>query len=162
GHAAPDRSGHRRGSAALVHDLDRRLRDHVLRRGRRRDDAAPPDLLDAQGRRDARGQRRVDAPPARDGRPHRDRPAPAAGAPREGGDLLTRLSPALAAALLLAAAFCGPRADEPPYPGPGEKNLNIFIWSEYLPKEVIDEFTRRTGIVVRYDLYDSNEAVLAK
>ena len=47
-------------------------------------------------------------------------------------------------------------------PGPGEKKLNLYIWSEYLPKEVIDEFTRRTGIAVRYDLYDSNEPVLAK
>jgi spermidine/putrescine-binding protein len=38
----------------------------------------------------------------------------------------------------------------------------VYIWSEYLPKEVIDEFTRRTGIEVRYDLYDSNEPVLEK
>lgn len=60
------------------------------------------------------------------------------------------------------AAGCGPRADEPPYPGPGEKKLNVYIWSEYLPKEVIEEFTKRTGIDVRYDLYDSNEPVLEK
>ncbi len=65
-------------------------------------------------------------------------------------------------ALALAGGACGPRGDEPPYPGPGEKKLNLYIWSEYLPKEVIDEFTRRTGIAVRYDLYDSNEPVLAK
>ncbi|HYX19735.1 MAG TPA: spermidine/putrescine ABC transporter substrate-binding protein, partial [Thermoanaerobaculia bacterium] len=57
---------------------------------------------------------------------------------------------------------CRPRGAEAPYPGPGEKKLNVYIWSEYLPKEVIDEFTRRTGIAVSYDLYDSNEAVLAK
>ena len=57
---------------------------------------------------------------------------------------------------------CGPARDEPLYPGPGEKKLNVYIWSEYLPKEVIDEFTRRTGIVVHYDLYDSNEPVLEK
>jgi len=65
-------------------------------------------------------------------------------------------------ALALAGGACGPRGDEPPYPGPGEKKLNLYIWSEYLPKEVVDEFTRRTGIAVRYDLYDSNESVLAK
>jgi spermidine/putrescine-binding protein len=71
---------------------------------------------------------------------------------------------ALALALLAAAvaAGCGPGRDEPPYPGPGEKKLNVYIWSEYLPREVIDEFTRRTGIEVRYDLYDSNEPVLEK
>ena len=69
---------------------------------------------------------------------------------------------AAAAAALVLTVACGPRGDEAPYPGPGEKKLNVYIWSEYLPKEVIDEFTRRTGIVVHYDLYDSNEAVLAK
>jgi spermidine/putrescine-binding protein len=61
-----------------------------------------------------------------------------------------------------ALAHCGARDDEPPYPGPGEKKLNLYIWSEYLPKEVIEEFTRRTGIAVHYDLYDSNEPVLEK
>jgi spermidine/putrescine-binding protein len=75
--------------------------------------------------------------------------------------LRTGAAVALLAAALLASGACR-RADEPPYPGPGEKKLNIYIWSEYLPKEVIDEFTRRTGIAVSYDLYDSNEPVLEK
>ncbi len=68
----------------------------------------------------------------------------------------------LAAALALAGVSCAPRGDEPLAPGPGEKKLNVYIWSEYLPREVIDEFTRRTGIAVHYDLYDSNEPVLEK
>ncbi len=71
---------------------------------------------------------------------------------------------ALAAALtaaLAAGGACRP-GDQAPSPGPGEKKLNVYIWSEYLPKEVIEDFTRRTGIAVRYDLYDSNEAVLEK
>ncbi len=62
----------------------------------------------------------------------------------------------------IALAACAPRGEEAPYPGPGEKKLNVYIWSEYLPKEVIEEFTRRTGIAVHYDLYDSNEPVLEK
>jgi spermidine/putrescine-binding protein len=66
---------------------------------------------------------------------------------------------ALAASLL--AAGCR-RGVEPPSPGPGEKRLNVYVWSEYLPREVIDGFTKRTGISLRYDLYDSNEAVLEK
>src|SRR5262245_45050961 len=74
----------------------------------------------------------------------------------------THVASAAALALALFVPSCAPSGDEPPYPGPGEKKLNLFIWSEYLPQEVIDEFTRRTGIEVRYDLYDSNEAVLAK
>jgi spermidine/putrescine-binding protein len=40
--------------------------------------------------------------------------------------------------------------------------LNVYIWSEYLPQEVIDEFERRTGVEVHVDLYDSNEALLDK
>jgi spermidine/putrescine-binding protein len=68
----------------------------------------------------------------------------------------------LALFVAVVAAGCGPGRGEPLYAGPGEKKLNLYIWSEYLPKEVIDEFTRRTGIEVRYDLYDSNEPVLEK
>ncbi|HXT19215.1 MAG TPA: spermidine/putrescine ABC transporter substrate-binding protein [Thermoanaerobaculia bacterium] len=40
--------------------------------------------------------------------------------------------------------------------------LNVYIWSAYLPQEVIDEFQRRTGTTVHVDLYDSNEALLDK
>lgn len=40
--------------------------------------------------------------------------------------------------------------------------LNLYIWSEYLPQDVIDDFTERTGIKVNVDLYDSNEALLEK
>jgi spermidine/putrescine-binding protein len=43
-----------------------------------------------------------------------------------------------------------------------QKQLNIFIWSEYLPDEVIAKFEERTGIDVQYDTYDSNEALEAK
>jgi spermidine/putrescine-binding protein len=67
-----------------------------------------------------------------------------------------------AAACGLLAASCGCRNERAEYRGRGEKKLNLYIWSEYLPAEVIDEFTRRTGIAVQYDLYDSSESVLAK
>jgi spermidine/putrescine-binding protein len=40
--------------------------------------------------------------------------------------------------------------------------LNIYIWSAYLPKEVIDKFSAETGIKVNFDTYDSNEALLEK
>ena len=67
------------------------------------------------------------------------------------------------ALLALAAGLAGCQRGEEPLPsGPGEKKLNVYIWSEYLPQEVIEEFERRTGISVRYDLYDSNEPVLEK
>ncbi|KIM12813.1 MAG: spermidine/putrescine ABC transporter substrate-binding protein [Sulfurovum sp. FS08-3] len=37
------------------------------------------------------------------------------------------------------------------------KQLCIYNWSEYLPKSIVDDFTKETGIVVEYDTYDSNE-----
>jgi spermidine/putrescine transport system substrate-binding protein len=40
--------------------------------------------------------------------------------------------------------------------------LNLFAWSEYVPQEVIDGFTRETGIKVNYETYASNEEMLSK
>lgn len=40
--------------------------------------------------------------------------------------------------------------------------LNLFGWSEYIPQEVIDGFTKETGIAVNFETYASNEEMLAK
>jgi spermidine/putrescine transport system permease protein len=40
--------------------------------------------------------------------------------------------------------------------------LNVFIWSNYLPESVIAEFERRFDAKLNIELYDSNEALLAK
>ena len=40
--------------------------------------------------------------------------------------------------------------------------LNIFIWSNYLPDSVIAEFEGRFDAKLNVELYDSNEALLAK
>ncbi len=40
--------------------------------------------------------------------------------------------------------------------------LNLFCWSEYVPQEVIDGFTKETGIKVNVDNYASNEEMLSK
>ena len=42
------------------------------------------------------------------------------------------------------------------------KELNLFCWTEYVPKEVIDGFTKETGIKVNLEEYDSNEQMLTK
>jgi spermidine/putrescine-binding protein len=46
--------------------------------------------------------------------------------------------------------------------GSSSKVVNIYIWTNYLPQEVVEDFKRRTGIAVNVDTYDSNEAVLDK
>jgi spermidine/putrescine-binding protein len=77
---------------------------------------------------------------------------------------------ALAAAALLGGAAlvaaCGKRDAGAPAPTGAPRaeagELNIYVWSAYLPTEVLDAFSKKTGITVHFDLYDSNEALLEK
>jgi spermidine/putrescine-binding protein len=51
------------------------------------------------------------------------------------------------------------------YSGCGKKNnkeLNVFIWTEYMPQTVFDAFQKETGIKVNVTTYSSNEDMLAK
>jgi spermidine/putrescine transport system permease protein len=41
-------------------------------------------------------------------------------------------------------------------------DLDLFAWSEYVPQEVIDGFTKETGIAVHYETYASNEEMQNK
>jgi spermidine/putrescine transport system permease protein len=65
--------------------------------------------------------------------------------------------PAALGLLVLAAPF----AFAPPAGG-GEKSLNVYIWSEYIAQETVEKFERRHGVHVNVDLFDSEEALLAK
>ncbi len=42
------------------------------------------------------------------------------------------------------------------------KSLYFYNWSEYIPTEVLEEFTKETGIKVIYSTYESNESMYAK
>ncbi|MBO4946795.1 MAG: spermidine/putrescine ABC transporter substrate-binding protein [Lachnospiraceae bacterium] len=44
----------------------------------------------------------------------------------------------------------------------GGKTLNVFVWTEYVPDSVFDEFEKETGIKVNVSTYSSNEDMLAK
>jgi spermidine/putrescine transport system substrate-binding protein len=44
----------------------------------------------------------------------------------------------------------------------GQAVLNVYAWAGYLPKAVLQAFTRETGIQVNYSTYESNEALYAK
>lgn len=46
--------------------------------------------------------------------------------------------------------------------GQGERVVNVFNWTDYVDPEVLKDFTRETGIAVRYDTFDSNEVVEAR
>ncbi|MEN3038294.1 MAG: spermidine/putrescine ABC transporter substrate-binding protein [Candidatus Kryptonium sp.] len=43
-----------------------------------------------------------------------------------------------------------------------ESVVNVYIWSDYLPRDVIEEFEKTTGIKINLDTYDSNEVLLEK
>lgn len=43
-----------------------------------------------------------------------------------------------------------------------EKVLNVYNWSDYIAEDTIKNFEKRTGIKVRYDVFDSNEVLEAK
>ena len=45
---------------------------------------------------------------------------------------------------------------------PAERVLNVYIWSNYIAPETVRKFEQRHGVRVNVDLYDTNEALLAK
>ena len=43
-----------------------------------------------------------------------------------------------------------------------ERVVNIYNWSDYIDPQVLVDFTKETGIKVRYDTFDSNDVVETK
>jgi spermidine/putrescine transport system permease protein len=75
----------------------------------------------------------------------------------ERGRLRGASLPGAAGLLLLLCPFALAR------PGGGAgRELNLFIWSGYIAPETLRRFEQRMGVRVNVDLYDSNEALLAK
>ncbi|MBV9260174.1 MAG: polyamine ABC transporter substrate-binding protein [Pseudolabrys sp.] len=44
----------------------------------------------------------------------------------------------------------------------GERIVNVYNWSDYIDPSVLDDFTKETGIKVRYDTFDSNDTLETK
>lgn len=43
-----------------------------------------------------------------------------------------------------------------------DKVLNIYSWSSYIPEKGLQQFKDQTGIAVKYDVFDSAEALDSK
>jgi spermidine/putrescine transport system substrate-binding protein len=43
-----------------------------------------------------------------------------------------------------------------------DKTLYIYNWTEYMPDQVLEEFTKETGIKVKYATFESNESMYTK
>ena len=44
----------------------------------------------------------------------------------------------------------------------GERVVNVYNWSDYIDPAVLEDFTKETGIKVRYDTFDSNDTLETK
>lgn len=70
------------------------------------------------------------------------------------------LKSTLVVLLATLTIFAGCKKDVPANRNGGR--LNLYIWSAYVTPQVLKTFQKETGIVVRYDTYDSNEALMEK
>jgi putrescine transport system substrate-binding protein len=43
-----------------------------------------------------------------------------------------------------------------------ERVVNVYNWSDYIDPKVLEDFTKETGIKVRYDVFDSNDVLETK
>lgn len=68
---------------------------------------------------------------------------------------------AIAAALVVVVALGG-FALGGSARGDGRRELSVYIWSNYLTDDMVHEFEERYNVRVHVELYDSNEALLAK
>jgi putrescine transport system substrate-binding protein len=65
----------------------------------------------------------------------------------------------LLVAALAAAAVIG---SDPGAAQGRARIVNVYNWSDYIDPSVIEQFTRATGITVRYDTFDSNDTLETK
>ncbi len=73
-------------------------------------------------------------------------------------------APATPAPPTAAPVTAAPATQAPAATGPQvmSKQLNLYGWSEYIPQELLDAFSKEYGLKVNYDTYASNEELLAK
>jgi putrescine transport system substrate-binding protein len=68
---------------------------------------------------------------------------------------MKRKATLLSTAAILMAAFASPALAQ-------DRVVNVFNWSDYIDKSILEDFTKETGIKVVYDNYDSNEILETK
>jgi spermidine/putrescine transport system permease protein len=73
-----------------------------------------------------------------------------------------RIRAAMAPAVLGLAILAAPFAVTRPAAGEADRVLNLYIWSNYISPETLRKFEQRHRVRVNLDLYDTNEAMLAK
>ena len=66
--------------------------------------------------------------------------------------------------LLLSSLFlgCGPKKDEEATQDKNSNVLYVYNWGDYIDPELLTKFKEKTGIDVKYDVYDTNEIMYQK
>lgn len=72
----------------------------------------------------------------------------------KGIDLMKRIQ--IAAAALAAFGLLAQSAQAQ------EKVVNVYNWSDYIDPVILEEFTKETGIKIKYDVFDSNDILETK
>ena len=68
----------------------------------------------------------------------------------------------LLALLAVAAALAAAPSAAQQKGQKGQRILNVYNWSDYVDPAVLEEFTKSTGIKIRYDTFDTNDMLEAK
>src|ERR1700722_14175983 len=66
----------------------------------------------------------------------------------------------LLAVLALILTGCTPSSPSPS--AADERVLNVYNWYDYIKPDELRQFTAQTGILVHYDVFDSNETLAAR
>ena len=63
---------------------------------------------------------------------------------------------------VVALAAAGLFGTDPALAQGRQRVVNVYNWSDYIDPTLIDEFTKESGITVRYDTFDSNDTLETK
>lgn len=64
--------------------------------------------------------------------------------------------------VLIVTLFVLSSCDNSPITGKEPPVLHVYSWAEYVPLSILEEFTKETGILITYDVFQSNEALESK
>jgi len=64
--------------------------------------------------------------------------------------------------LVAAVTFAAIAGALPFHASAQEKTVNVFNWSDYIDPTILEDFTKETGIKVKYDVFDSNDLLETK
>lgn len=74
-----------------------------------------------------------------------------------------RVGAGVLALLVVAAVLVGPSlTGSSGVQGKRERVVNVYSWSDYIDPQTLEDFTRETGIAIRYDTFDSNDVLETK